>query len=163
MAESKSLQAHVTLDVTGTTCPGPVLGVRKVISELAEGEVLLLLSDCPGTRDDLASWAEHTGNELLGTERVREGVTGYYVRRGRRAERHADVSLDMRGSVCPGPILEARKMLASMPVGSVLKMASNCPGAKADVADWARVTGVELIETVELDDHEWEFYLRRAS
>ncbi|MEZ5653899.1 MAG: sulfurtransferase TusA family protein [Burkholderiaceae bacterium] len=161
MADTKTIQPHVTLDVTGTTCPGPVLGVRKVISELAEGEVLLLLSDCPGTRDDLEAWSAHTGNALLRSERVREGVTGYYVQRGRRAERAADVVLDMRGSVCPGPIIEARKMLASMPVGSVLKMASNCPGAKADVADWARLTGVELLDTVELGDHEWEFYLRR--
>jgi TusA-related sulfurtransferase len=165
MDPTTPIKPDVTLDLTGTTCPGPILGTKKMIAELAQGQVLLLLSDCPGTRDDLFSWAEHTGNAVIRTERRGDDVTGYYVQRGRAAGTGpaAQVVLDMRGSVCPGPIVEARRMLNSMPVGEVLKMVSNCPGSKADVTDWARVTGVELMAVQEIGPHEWEFFLRRVA
>lgn len=164
MSSATPVEPDVILDLTGSTCPGPILGTKKMIGELAEGQVLLLLSDCPGTQDDLFAWAGHTGNAVVRTERRARGVTAYYVRRGSavRVAPAAQVVLDMRGAVCPGPIVEAHRVLAGMSVGEVLKMASNCPGARADVADWARLTGVELVEVVELGTHEWEFFLRRT-
>ena len=66
----------VTLNLCGVSCPGPILGAKKVLMELAQGEVMLLVSDCPATSDDLFSWAERTGNEVLGTEPMPEGATG---------------------------------------------------------------------------------------
>ena len=50
------------VDLTGLTCPGPILGAREILEGLRDGQVLLLLSDCPGTRDDLFAWARQTGN-----------------------------------------------------------------------------------------------------
>ena len=38
-------------------------------------QVLLLLSDCPGTRDDLFAWARQTGNEVTHTEPRERGAT----------------------------------------------------------------------------------------
>lgn len=157
------IKPDITLDLTGTSCPGPILGTKKMITELSPGQVLLLLSDCPGTRDDLMAWAEHTGNAVIRTDRVSDTVTGYYVQRGRDLGREpsAQVVLDMRGSVCPGPIIEARKMLNGMPVGATMKLISNCSGSRADVTDWARVTGIELLSVRDLGPHEWAFFLRR--
>jgi len=40
---------HVTLDVKGVSCPGPILSAKRLIDDLAEGEVLMLVSDCIGT------------------------------------------------------------------------------------------------------------------
>ena len=51
----------VTLDMRGTSCPAPLLGAKKIVDDLRPGEVLLLLSDCPGTQDDLFSWSKYTG------------------------------------------------------------------------------------------------------
>jgi TusA-related sulfurtransferase len=122
---------------------------------------MLLISDCPATSDELHTWAERTANQVVRTERLDSGATAYYVRRGRRSEPVANVSLDMRGSTCPGPILEAKKVLDGMAPGELLRLVSNCPGARADVEDWARVTGHRLEDVVESGQHEWEFYIRR--
>ncbi len=161
MSDALSLRPGVTLDLSGVSCPGPIIGAKKIVMELAEGEVLLLISDCPATSDELHTWAERTGNQVVRTERRDSGATGYYVRRGRRSQPVANISLDMRGTTCPGPILEAKKVLEGMAAGEVLKLVSNCPGARADVEDWARVTGHPLEDVVESGQHEWEFYLRK--
>ncbi|HLS54891.1 MAG TPA: sulfurtransferase TusA family protein [Zeimonas sp.] len=161
MSDALSPRPGVTLDLSGVSCPGPIIGAKKIVMELAEGEVMLLISDCPATSDELHTWAERTGNQVVRTERLDSGATAYYVRRGRRSEPVANVSLDMRGSTCPGPILEARKVLDGMAPGELLKLVSNCPGARADVEDWARVTGHPLEDVVESGQHEWEFYIRR--
>ena len=56
MAKAILPKPHVTLDMKGAACPGPLLGAKRVLDELQAGEVMLLISDCPGTRDDLGSW-----------------------------------------------------------------------------------------------------------
>jgi len=161
MAEPSAPKPGVTLDLSGVSCPGPIVGAKKMVSELAEGEVLLLISDCPATSDELHTWAERTGNTVLRTERLASGSTGYYVRRGRPKEPQPNVTLDMRGSVCPGPIVEAKRVLDGMASGEVLRLASNCPGSRADVEDWARVTGSLLEAVIEVGPHDWEFYVRK--
>lgn len=162
MAEEALPKPGVTLDLTGVSCPGPILGAKKVLMELREGEVLLLVSDCPATSDDLFAWAARTGNTVVRTEKRAAGATGYYVQRGARRELVPQVELNMRGSVCPGPIVEAKRVLSMMASGEVLKLTSDCPGARADVEDWSRVTGSRLEDVVELGPHEWEFYIRKG-
>jgi TusA-related sulfurtransferase len=162
MKKQQMPKPGVTLNLCGVSCPGPILGAKKVLMELAEGEVMLLVSDCPATSDDLFSWAERTGNQVLGSEPMPEGATGYYVQRGRGETLEPSVRLDMRGSRCPGPIVQAKHVLIAMAEGEVLKLISDCPGARADVEGWARVTGVHLEKVVELGAHEWEFLIRKA-
>ncbi len=162
MAEDPQLNPDVTLDLTGVSCPGPIIGAKKIVGELAEGEVLLLISDCPATNEELHTWAERTGNSVVRTRRLSGGHTGYYLQRGRRSQLEPNVSLDMRGSVCPGPILEAKKVLDAMASGELLCLASNCPGSRADVEGWARATGCRLEEVVEVGPHDWEFFIRKS-
>jgi TusA-related sulfurtransferase len=161
MVEENCPPPDVTLNLTGMTCPGPIIGAKKMIDELAEGQVLLLLSDCPGTKDDLYAWAKNTGNRVLKAERFADGSSGYYIQRGIGARRFANVSLDMRGSVCPGPIIEAKKLINGMGSGEVLRLISNCPGSRDDVEDWARNTGLGLLDSVQIGAHEYEFYIRK--
>lgn len=149
------------VDFTGLTCPGPILGASHILDALRDGQVLLLLSDCPGTRDDLFSWARQTGNEVTHTEPRERGATGYYLRKGRTGSVQAQVRLDLRGVACPGPIVEARQLLKGMRPGEVLKLVSDCPGVRDDVAGWAEATRLELVSTIGAGDGAFEFYLRK--
>ncbi|HQW39464.1 MAG TPA: sulfurtransferase TusA family protein [Usitatibacteraceae bacterium] len=149
------------VDLTGLTCPGPILGAREILESLRDGQVLLLLSDCPGTRDDLFAWARQTGNEVIHAEPRDRGATGYYVRKGRSGHVAAHVRLDLRGVSCPGPIVEARQLLKGMRSGEVLKLVSDCPGVRDDVAGWAEATRLELLDTVGSGNGAYEFYLRK--
>ena len=162
MTETSAPKHDVVVDLTGLTCPGPILEAKKIADGLEPGQVLLLLSDCPGTRDDLFAWARQTHNQVVHTER-REGATvAYFLRKGRSRERKAQVVLDMRGVSCPGPIVEAKRLLDALKAGEVLMLASNCPGVRDDIAGWTKATGVRLLDTVEVAAGEFEFYLSRG-
>ena len=61
--------------------------------------------------------------------------------------------LDTRGLTCPLPILKAKKALADMQSGEVLKVISTDPGSVRDFQAFARQTGNELInQSAEADD-----------
>ncbi len=59
-----------------------------------------------------------------------------------------DVSkeLDTRGLNCPLPILKAKKALADMGSGELLRVVSTDPGSTRDFQAFARQTGNELVE-----------------
>jgi TusA-related sulfurtransferase len=150
-----------TLDMRGTSCPAPLLGAKRLVDDLKPGQVLVLLSDCPGTHDDLIAWARFTGNRLARTERCADGGQAYTIERGRAEHPEANAVLDLRGVSCPGPIVEAKKLLNGMRPGEVLRLVSNCPGIAADVQDWVRATGITLRAVEEIGAGEYEFYLCR--
>jgi TusA-related sulfurtransferase len=54
--------------------------------------------------------------------------------------------LDTRGLNCPLPILKAKKALADMVSGEVLKVVSTDPGSMRDFQAFSRQTGNELLE-----------------
>src|SRR5512141_280318 len=110
---------HVTLDLKGAACPGPLLGARKVLDELLAGEVMLLISDCPATRDDLHSWPKYAEVEIVKTEKLPRGGTGYYIRKGKARRVSPNAVLDVRGATCPAPIIAAKKLLNGMRKGEV--------------------------------------------
>jgi tRNA 2-thiouridine synthesizing protein A len=56
-----------------------------------------------------------------------------------------DKELDTRGLNCPLPILKAKKALADMASGAVLKVVSTDPGSMRDFQAFARQTGNELV------------------
>lgn len=149
------------VDLTGLTCPGPILGASEILEALRDGQVLLLLSDCPGTRDDLFAWARQTGNEVIHTESREDGSTGYSIRKGRQGAIAAHVRIDLRGVVCPGPVVEAKHVLNGMQRGEVLKLVSDCPGVREEMIGWARATGADLVAVRESGVGVHEFYLRR--
>jgi TusA-related sulfurtransferase len=159
MTEDTTLHPSITLDMRGTSCPGPLVGARKLVDDLRPGDVLLLLSDCPGTQDDLFAWVKYTDHRIAKTERRPDGSHGFYIQKGRTSRHSANAVLDLRGVVCPGPIVEAKKLLGSMRSGETLKLISNCPGIGADVAEWVKVTGFRLLETDEIGPGEFEFYI----
>ena len=54
--------------------------------------------------------------------------------------------LDTRGLNCPLPILKAKKALADMVSGELLRVVSTDPGSMRDFQAFARQTGNELVE-----------------
>jgi TusA-related sulfurtransferase len=54
--------------------------------------------------------------------------------------------LDARGLNCPLPILKAKKALAEMVSGELLRVVSTDPGSMRDFQAFARQTGNELVE-----------------
>lgn len=153
----------ITLDLCGLNCPAPLLGAKRVVDDLKSGETLLLVSDCPGTADDLFTWARYTGNEVSATRRLGGDKTAYYITKGRGARPAANVVLDMTGMSCPGPVVEAKKLLDGMKAGEVLLMISNCPGSPADVDAWLRAksAAIELVGREERGRGVWAFGLRK--
>ena len=154
----------VTLDLCGLNCPAPLLGAKHVIDDLQPGQAMQLISDCPGTPDDLFAWSRHTGNEVIATDKLGGLRVAYTIRRGARASLRptANVTLDIRGVSCPGPIIEAKKLLDGMKAGEVLLLVSNCPGSPDDVKSWTRATGIELLAKLEVAPGNYEFFVRKT-
>ncbi|MEK0434464.1 MAG: hypothetical protein RL369_513 [Pseudomonadota bacterium] len=72
--------------------------------------------------------------------------------------------LDARGLKCPLPILRAKKALADMGSGDVLRIQATDPGSVRDFNAFARQTGNALLaheEHAQAEPKEFIFYLRR--
>ena len=54
--------------------------------------------------------------------------------------------IDTRGLNCPLPILRAKKALADMQSGQILKVVATDPGSVRDFQAFARQTGNDLVE-----------------
>ena len=72
----------------------------------------------------------------------------------------AQKEIDTRGMNCPLPILKAKKALADMSSGDVLKVVATDPGSVRDFQAFARQTGNELVEQSS-GEKEFVHYLRR--
>lgn len=68
--------------------------------------------------------------------------------------------LDTRGLNCPLPILKAKKTLAEMASGEVLKVIATDPGSMRDFQAFAKQTGNELLEQ-SADGDEFTIVMRR--
>lgn len=161
--ESETLiKPNIVVDMTGLVCPHPLLGAKRVLESMRADEVLLLKSDCPGTRDDLFSWAKATGNEIVRSEKNPDGVTEYYLRKGKRVAITANVILDVTGLICPGPVIEAKKFFNTMRPGEIMKLVSTCSSSRDEVGTWCAATGNELLDTQEIEPGVWTFFIRKG-
>jgi tRNA 2-thiouridine synthesizing protein A len=70
-----------TVDARGQSCPGPLVALAKALRDAAQGDLLELLATDPGSKSDVPSWAEISGNELLQTETRDDGSFRYVVRK----------------------------------------------------------------------------------
>lgn len=71
-----------------------------------------------------------------------------------------DQEVDTRGLNCPLPILKAKKALASMQSGQLLKVVATDTGSMRDFQAFAKQTGNELVEQQAVGD-EFIHILRR--
>jgi TusA-related sulfurtransferase len=74
---------------------------------------------------------------------------------------HIHKELDTRGLNCPLPILKAKKALADMQSGEILRVTATDPGSLRDFQAFARQTGNELVEQQTSAAGEFVHLLRR--
>ena len=72
-----------------------------------------------------------------------------------------DKEIDTRGLNCPLPILRAKKALAELASGQVLKVVATDSGSTRDFQAFARQTGNELLGQQTLGDEFIHFLKRR--
>ncbi|MCX6001506.1 MAG: sulfurtransferase TusA family protein [Chloroflexi bacterium] len=64
------MKADVTIDCVGLYCPMPIVHTAKKVKEMQAGQVLEIIADDEGIKQDMPNWAKMTGNEYLGLEEV---------------------------------------------------------------------------------------------
>jgi tRNA 2-thiouridine synthesizing protein A len=69
-----------TVDAKGQSCPGPLVSLAKAIRDASSGALFELLATDPGSKSDVPSWAELSGNELLETDES-DGVYRFVIRK----------------------------------------------------------------------------------
>ena len=72
-----------------------------------------------------------------------------------------DKVVDARGVACPGPLLEAKRSVAAVPMRGVMEIVSSDIGTTEDVPLWAKKVGHEYLGTV-ADAGLWHIYIRRS-
>jgi tRNA 2-thiouridine synthesizing protein A len=69
--------------------------------------------------------------------------------------------VDARGMSCPGPLLEAKKAIGSVPVGQIIEVRSGDASTKNDLPKWAEKVGHEFLGAVSADGYERLFVKRK--
>ena len=69
--------------------------------------------------------------------------------------------IDARGAACPGPLLDAKKAMPGVPVGSVVEIWSSDPVTKTDIGAWSAKVGHEFLGVLEADGYD-RVFVRRA-
>ena len=71
-----------------------------------------------------------------------------------------DKLIDARGSACPGPLLEAKRAMAAVPMGGILEVLSSDKGTTEDIPLWANKVGHEYLGNVEKPGF-WRIFVKR--
>lgn len=67
-SKEESVEADRIVDVTGLTCPMPVVKLKKGIDQLESNQVLELHATDRGTLNDIPAWSKNSGHTLVKTE-----------------------------------------------------------------------------------------------
>ena len=58
-----------------------------------------------------------------------------------------DLELDLKGLLCPLPMVRVSQNITKVAVGGIIKATASDPGSMADIPSWARTTGNEVVKT----------------
>lgn len=72
-----------------------------------------------------------------------------------------DRVIDARGTACPGPLLEAKKGMAGVPLGSTIEIWSTDPATKNDISAWSAKVGHDYLGVLDADGYDRVFVIRR--
>jgi len=73
----------------------------------------------------------------------------------------ADKVVDARGTACPGPLLEAKRAIAAVPVKGLMEVLSSDQSTRNDIPKWAKKIGHEYLGDYE-DAGYWHIFVRRG-
>ena len=72
-----------------------------------------------------------------------------------------DKVVDARGSACPGPLLEAKRTIAGVPLGGVMEVMSSDEGTNEDIPLWSKKVGHAFLGAVEEAGY-WRLFVKRG-
>jgi len=75
------MKADITIDCMGLYCPMPIVNTTRQMKAMQPGQVLEVMADDEGIKQDMPNWAKMTGNEFLGIEEE-DGKYRVFVRKG---------------------------------------------------------------------------------
>ena len=70
------------------------------------------------------------------------------------------VTLDLKGLVCPIPIVKVNQAVKQVEVGELIDAFATDPGVLGDIPAWCKTSGNELVK-MERIDKEFHFVIRR--
>ncbi len=70
-----TVQVNRELDVKGLNCSLPIFRAKKVLADMASGDVLRVVATDPGSVKDFAAFCKQTGNTLLSSEEAASAFT----------------------------------------------------------------------------------------
>jgi TusA-related sulfurtransferase len=73
----------------------------------------------------------------------------------------ADKQVDARGTACPGPLLEAKRAMAGVPLKGILEVLSSDPSTNKDIPKWANKIGHEYLGAIEEAGY-WRIFVRKG-
>lgn len=73
----------------------------------------------------------------------------------------ADKVIDARGMACPGPLLEAKKSMADVPVEGIMEVLSSDEGTNNDIPVWSKKMKYEHLGTLE-DAGYWRLFIKKT-
>ncbi len=72
-----------------------------------------------------------------------------------------DLELDLKGLLCPMPMVKVSQNIANVPVGGVIRAVATDAGSMADIPAWAMSTGNEVMQAEKVGD-EYVFLVKRV-
>lgn len=70
-------------------------------------------------------------------------------------------SLDLKGLLCPLPVVKVSKQIGDIPVGHLIEAFATDPGVLADIPAWCKSTGHELAK-MDREAGVFRFLIRRT-
>jgi tRNA 2-thiouridine synthesizing protein A len=72
-----------------------------------------------------------------------------------------DLELDLKGLLCPLPMVKVSQNIANVPVGGIIRAVATDPGSMADIPAWAKSTGNEVVSAEKVGS-EFVFLVKRV-
>ena len=72
-----------------------------------------------------------------------------------------DLELDLRGLLCPMPMVKVSQNISKGPVGGTVRAVATDAGSMADIPAWAKSTGNEVVQAEKVGG-EYVFLVKRV-
>jgi tRNA 2-thiouridine synthesizing protein A len=77
------------------------------------------------------------------------------------SDTNIDLELDLKGLLCPLPMVKVSQNITNVPVGGVIRATVTDPGSMADIPAWAKSTGNEVLSAEKVDG-QFVFLVKRV-
>jgi tRNA 2-thiouridine synthesizing protein A len=91
---------------------------------------------------------------------VSERLNANYMSTIALKDLHATMSVDARGTSCPGPRIEALKVIGSISPGEIMEVLSADSRTRTEIPKWCKKQGLEYLGTIEENGY-FKVYMKK--